>query len=401
MDKMILLNEKRINERERLKKLAAKKEWLSSSGSKGEKGTEVAGEKAVDGDKGVAESGTEIDAGKGGKKRKNRGTGQIESNEATVTLPDESKLFYLLPYYTRLLSFAMPQNHQKKVIIVNTDPSQADLEEPEKPLTTSKQNIIQELSQAVFSKFGLTTCLEKLDISVDKDVHEEFSSKKLKLEAELQREKKSGEKVKSSDKNLTKKEKRKEKNQENKMKKKKMSTLQEQKKNILNLETRNEMQFKKIIAENIQADGLINFKNIFCEKKFVKSEVDIDSIDSVSIGDDVTAIASEVPVRALKMEICSGAGEWAITQVTTRACTLQSAIYFIFYFYFSVCLFYLCFYMSNIKMLNMSLIIHHSCLLDPTHIAPMPSMKSLKVTHCCVRSSAALTDNHNPFLFPP
>jgi hypothetical protein len=339
MDKMILLNEKRINERERLKKLAAKKEWLSSSGSKGDKGTEVAGEKAVDGDKGVVESGIEIDAGKGGKKRKNRGTGQIQSNEATVTLPDESKLFYLLPYYTRLLSFAMPQNHQKKVIIVNTDPSQADLEEPEKPLTTSKQNVIQELSQAVFSKFGLTTCLEKLDISVDKDVHEEFSSKKLKLEAELQREKKSGEKVKSSDKNLTKKEKRKEKNQENKMKKKKMSTLQEQKKNILNLETRNEMQFKKIISENVQADGLINFKNIFCEKKFVKSEVEIDSIDSVSIGDDVTAVSSEVPVRVLKMEICSGAGEWAITQVTPRACNLQSAIYFIFLlFCLSVCL---------------------------------------------------------------
>jgi hypothetical protein len=315
MDKMILLNEKRVNERERLKKIAAKKEWLSSGG---EKGAEGVVKKSVDNGGDVVVSVGEIEAVKGGKKRKNKGMGpgQVENTEAAVTLPDDSKLLYLLPYYTRLLSFAMPQNHQKKVIVVNTDPSQADLEELEKPKTSSKQNIVQELSQAVFSKFGLTTCLEKLDISVDKDVHEEFSSKKMKLEAELHREKKSVEKVKLSDKNLTKKEKRKEKNQENKMKKKKMSTLQEQKKNILNLETKNEMQFKKIIAENIQLDGLIDFKNIFCEKKFVKSDIDIDGIKSVTGDDDVMAVVSEVPSRVLKMEICSGAGEWAITQVT-------------------------------------------------------------------------------------
>jgi hypothetical protein len=329
MDKMISLNEKRVNERERLKKIAAKKEWLSGGG---EKGAEGAVKKSVDGFGDVV-----VSVGEGGKKRKNKGTGpgQVESTEAAVTLPDESKLLYLLPYYTRLLSFAMPQNHQKKVIVVNTDPSQADLEELEKPKTSSKQNVIQELSQAVFSKFGLTTCLEKLDISVDKDVSEEFSSKKLKLEAELQKEKKSLEKVKSSDKNLSKKEKRKEKNQENKIKKRKMTTLQEQKKNILNLETKNEMQFKKIISENIQLDGLIDFKNIFSQKKFIKSNIEIDGNKIVTGGDDVMAVVSEAPSRALKMEICSGAGEWAITQVTVPSCYLSFIRSFIISFMYS------------------------------------------------------------------
>ena len=364
MEKMILLNEKKVNEREKAKRALAKNDWLGSK----EKEVEKEVENSVSGDASVIGGVQGNDDKKGSsKKRKHKRKGQGEEIGSEVVaagtlnssaLSDESKLLYLLPYYSKLFSFPMPQNHGNSAIIVNTHKSSTEIEREKNP----KKCTVDELSLALFSKFGLDVCLDKLDlgnIEDNNDDDDDAASKKKKTDVTGKDGKKLFLRIKKvNDKNMSKAEKNKAKKVEIQMIKKRAALILEEKKNIIRIETNKEKRFKSIFSANILPNGFIDFKKVFENKEFINDEKDecalsceidnqIDSSDSTvdnkltntksskknldlkSAGDSrVENVSDNSSHRILKMEICSGAGEWAMSQVRDECMCVSRDIMF-------------------------------------------------------------------------
>ena len=202
----------------------------------------------------------------------------------------------------------MPPKHQNNIIIVNTDLPENRM--TESVTTDSKRVAVDELSKALFSKFGLNVCLEKLDLGYVAPMEDhEVALKKLK----------ENEKKKTS-----KPDNRRDKNLERKLKKKGLSNNNDTKPKE---GSGNELKFKEFFSLNVLPDGFINFVEVFTEKAFVpstlissdekiveaKSDSKLKSVKKSLEGSKKT-IETTSP-RPLKMEICSGAGEWAVSQV--------------------------------------------------------------------------------------
>ena len=301
------------------------------------------------------------------KKKKRKGGAGTDTNEVIVEVSNDNKLLYLLPFYSRLFSFSMPQNHQNEAIIVNTDVTvTTGKSQILPPSLNPKEIVLEELCQAVNSKFGLSVCLQKLNLGAsavsasstcDENNFNGSSSKRMKSEENVldNEESSSTEKVtetsnskaleideedkvnvgeENGKKTLSRKEKRNESNinKKNKNKKKKAATTTIEKK-IEKIETLNEILFKNIMSENILSNGFINFNSVFEKKIFIKEikneiqnentnishinnsteDKKVDEISQIEINKS-TIVPITVPI--LKLEICSGAGEWAISQAT-------------------------------------------------------------------------------------
>ena len=136
---------------------------------------------------------------------------------------------------------------------------------------------------------------------------------------------------------MSKSEKNKAKKAEIQMIKKRTALLLEEKKNAVRVESKKEKRFKNIFSPNILSNGFIDFKKVFENKVFIntkneetnnqktavteieanliidnksKTNKNVKNLDPKNAEDSTTA------GRVLKMEICSGAGEWAMSQVT-------------------------------------------------------------------------------------
>ena len=308
------------------------------------------------------------------KKKRKSSAGEIKNNLENIDLKitkctPENKLQYLLPFFCRIFSFPMlPQTYQNKAIIVNTDNStNADSNTEQgvrayndvRTVENTNTKIVNELCQAVLTKFGLNTCLEKLDFGnfdVNVSTHsdsqiisnDENVKKKIRIEEDstaidhannvlLEKgtigklNKDTDESIKQtsnkemkdkeeSKKPLTRKEKRNERNSSKKNKKKKSTTVNCPP--VKKIESEKELTFKSIMSQNILPNGFINFHNVFDKKKLImkkedsqvqdseiKNEIENNKEDLIKKVDKI----EEPPV--LKVEICSGAGEWAIAQV--------------------------------------------------------------------------------------
>jgi hypothetical protein len=296
MDKMILANEAKNKERARAKELIIKAERLNKLKAEGK-----VKEDGTDGALTVAKADREEVISK---KRKG-------GSEAPDSAVEDSKLLYLLPFYSRLFSFVMPPKQQNNVIIVNTD--LPEISTTDNTNTDSKSVAVNELSTALLSKFGLNVCLEKLDLGYKAPVEDpEIALKKLK-----ENEKKKAPKPDN----------RREKNLERKLKKKGLTNNADAKPKV---GSGNELKFKEIFSMNILPDGFINFGEVFSKKAFVTPTADLAEEKTEEVKSDVklkkgkksadsSKKASEaISSRPLKMEICSGAGEWAVSQV--RSC---------------------------------------------------------------------------------
>lgn len=308
MDKMILANEIKNKEKARAKELIIKAERLSKKKAE----QDVKGE-SIDSPSNVAES-KEVEIVS--KKRK----GGLEAIENVV---EDSKLLYLLPFYSRLFSFVMPPKHQNNIIIVNTDLPENSITET--VTTDSKRIAVDELSKALFSKFGLNVCLEKLNLGYVAPIEDpEGALKKLK---------------ENEKKKTPKPDNRRDKNLERKLKKKGLSNSNDTKPKE---GSGNELKFKEFFSLNVLPDGFINFAEVFTEKAFVSSTVNSSEEEIVEAKSDSKlksvkkniegskkTIETTSP-RPLKMEICSGAGEWAVSQV--RKYLIPFSLFFFFNF---------------------------------------------------------------------
>lgn len=305
MDKMILANEAKNKEKARAKELIIKAERLSKLKAEGK-----VKDDGTDGALTVAKTDKEEVISK---KRKG-------GSEAVDSAVEDSKLLYLLPFYSRLFSFVMPPKQQNNVIIVNTDLPESSTTDNSN--TDSKSVAVNELSTALLSKFGLNVCLEKLELGYVAPVEDpEIALKKIK-----ENEKKKAPKPDN----------RREKNLERKLKKKGLTNNNDAKPKV---GSGNELKFKEIFSMNILPDGFINFGEVFRKKAFVTPTADLEEEKTEEVKSDVklkkgkksadsSKKASEaISSRPLKMEICSGAGEWAVSQV--RSC-MPPAFLFVF-----------------------------------------------------------------------
>lgn len=293
MDKMILANEAKNKEKARAKELIIKAERLSKKKAE----QEVKGE-SIDSTSKVTES-KKVEVVS--KKRKG-------GSEAVENPAEDSKLLYLLPFYSRLFSFVMPPKHQNNIIIVNTDLPENSVMET--VITDSKRIAVDELSKALFSKFGLNVCLGKLDLGYVAPIEDPEVALRILKENEKRK--------------TPKPDNRRDKNLERKLKKKGLSNNSDAKPKE---GSGNELKFKEFFSLNVLPDGFINFAEVFTEKAFVPSTV-ISSEEKIievksdsrlkavkkSIEGSKKTIETTSP-RPLKMEICSGAGEWAVSQV--------------------------------------------------------------------------------------
>ena len=305
-------------------------------------------------------------------KKKKRKSGALETDKKIENIVSkitnnatESKLQYLLPSFCRIFSFPMlPQIHKNKAIIVNTDNSintekDLSLNDVVRTMDIANTVIVNELSQAVLTKFGLTVCLEKLDFSnlginlpsqiisndenvkkkirIEEDSSIDSHSKNVLLEKETignlsddadeTVEQSSNNEVNNkeeSKKPLTRKEKRNERNSSKKNKKKKSTAINSPL--VKKIESEKELIFKSMVSQNILPNGFIDFDNVFDKKKFISKKEESQVSDreiknenvNEKIEDDLVKKIDKIenpPV--LKVEICSGAGEWAIAQVRT------------------------------------------------------------------------------------
>lgn len=296
MNKMILANEAKNKENARAKELMIKAERLSKLIAEGKVKEDVTD---------VVLTVARTDKEEAISKKRKGGSKAVDS------AVEDSKLLYLLPFYSRLFSFVMPPKHQNNVIIVDTD--LPDNSATDYSNTDSKRVAVNELSTALLSKFGLNVCLEKLDLGYVAPVEDpEIALKKIK-----ENEKKKAPKLDN----------RREKNLERKLKKKGLTNNNDTKPKA---GSGNELKFKEIFSLNILPDGFINFGEVFTKKAFVNPSIDVAEEKIYEVKSDVklqkgkksadsSMKASEtVSNRPLKMEICSGAGEWAVSQV--RSC---------------------------------------------------------------------------------
>ena len=302
MDKMILANEAKNKEKARAKELIIKAERLSKKKAE----QEVKGE-SIDSTSEVTES-KEVEVVS--KKRKG-------GLEAVENVAEDSKLLYLLPFYSRLFSFVMPPKFQNNIIIVNTNLPENSITET--VTTDSKRIAVDELSKALFSKFGLNVCLEKLDLGYVAPIEDsEVALKRLK---------------ENEKKKTPKPDNRRDKNLERKLKKKGLSNNSDAKPK----EGRgNELKFKEFFSLNVLPDGFINFAEVFTEKAFIPSIVIPSEKEKVEAKNDFKLKSVKKSIegskktiettspRPLKMEICSGAGEWAVSQVTIYITSFHS-----------------------------------------------------------------------------
>ena len=316
------------------------------------------------------------------KKKRKGGSDSSEKGSENVIMKTtnniiKNKLQYLLPFYSKIFSFSTSSQNKKdhsKAIIVNTcDLNNIDNKEKNDKIDSndlasksSNVKIVNELSQAVLTKFGLNVCLEKLDFSSSSTKKNEMNegscdqnlenvTKKSKIEEnvlisgvenngisdikkiekflEIPTNEKNEDKEENLKKPLTRKEKRNEKNSNKKKMKKKKILIPDAKK-VEKIETEKELLFKNIISQSILPNGFIDFNAVFNRKIIDSTKIQFQPISSSNSKTESNSesVENEIKInieklnfpdevqepKILKVEICSGAGEWAISQVRRK-----------------------------------------------------------------------------------